>query len=129
MKNVAALQQTLPGIQSEITALRQGVQYAADPQAAKDLSDAASDLQNAYNKQKAMMVDLQSMTQTMMDMNLDQLPHSLGGNSVHESQLPADMKDMKLALRFDGRRDVIAQAESDAADTALDAATAHCGSH
>ena len=67
------------------------------------------------------------MTQTMTDMNIDRLPHSLGGNSVQESQLPADFKDMKTALRFDGRRDVIAQAESSAVDTALDAATAHCG--
>ncbi len=126
MKYVDVLQRTLPAIQSEITELRKGASLTTDQAAAKAINDSADDLQRAYAKQRAMTIDLNGVAQTMMEYDTDDLPHSLGGNSYSEMKLPADMKDIKSSLRFDGQRDVITQNEEKAVDTAYDAAMANC---
>ena len=126
LKYVDVLQKTLPMIESEITELRKGATLTSDQAASKAISDAADSLQKAYTKQRAMTIDLNGVAQTMMEYDLDNLPHSLGGNSYSEMKLPANMKDIKASLRFDGQRDVIAENEEKAVDTAYDAATANC---
>jgi hypothetical protein len=126
LKYVDVLQKTLPTIQDEIVQLRKGAALTSDQTASKSISDAADSLQKAYSKQRAMTIDLNGVAQTMMEYDLDNLPHSLGGNSYSEMTLPAAMKGIKTSLRFDGQRDVIAQNEEKAVDTAYDAATANC---
>jgi hypothetical protein len=126
LKYVDVLQRTLPMIQSEIVELRKGATLTNDQGASKAITDSADDLQRAYMKQRAMTIDLEGVTQTMMEYDLDNLPHSLGGNSYSEMTLPANMKDIKASLRFDGQRDVITRNEEKAIDTAYDAATANC---
>ncbi|MBV8638108.1 MAG: hypothetical protein JO322_08475 [Candidatus Eremiobacteraeota bacterium] len=126
LKYVDVLQKTLPTIESEIVELRKGASLTTDQAAAKAINDSADDLQRAYTKQRAMTIDLNGVAQTMMEYNTDDLPHSLGGNSYSEMTLPANEKDIKASLRFDGQRDVIAQNEEKAVDTAYDAAIANC---
>ncbi len=126
LQYVDVLQKTLPRIQSEIAELRKGAAMTNDQAASKAITDSADDLQRAYTKQRAMTIDLEGVAQTMMEYDLDNLPHSLGGNSYSEMTLPANMKDIKASLRFDGQRDVIAQNEEKAIDTAYDAATVNC---
>ena len=47
-------------------------------------------------------------------------------NDLENETLPADMKNIKSYLRYDGQRQAIADAEANAVDIAYDIATNRC---
>ncbi|MGR4065439.1 MAG: hypothetical protein ACLQPV_08320 [Vulcanimicrobiaceae bacterium] len=124
-KHVGMLLDSLPHEQDEINKLREGEKVAPDPQAAQQMHDTADQLQRAWDKQHQLAIDLQGIVQSMMQYNIfaDQ---PLGANDIQNATLPADMKDIKSYLRFNGQRQAIADAEANAVDIAYDIATNRC---
>jgi hypothetical protein len=116
---------SLGPIEDEIGKLKDGAKLSTDPQAAKAMTDSAGDLQRAFIKQRAMAIDLQGIVQGMMQYDITG-PHPLNGWTPNDQTLPADAKNIKSYLRFDGQRDVINLAENQAVDVAYDAALKHC---
>jgi len=51
---------------------------------------------------------------------------ALGGFDPQEMAMPADERNVKSYLRFNGQRDIIASNEDKATDAALAAATTYC---
>lgn len=115
----------LPAIQEQINRLRQGEKLAADREGSAAVHATAQELQRAYDKQRAMAIDLQGIVQSMMEFDIT-APHPIGGGNAADATLPKDMKDIKSYLRFDGQRDVIADAETKAVDIAYDTVTTRC---
>ena len=126
---IDAVAKSMDTIDAQIRALHEAVSTTQDQAAAQAMRSAADDLQRAYIRERSLMFDLQGVAQAMMDYDITNRSHPLGGNSVSDLGLPADAKDLKSYLRFDGQRDVIARAEEKAVDTALDAASTYCTSH
>lgn len=125
MKYDEALLRSLPAIHDEIGKLHDAAKLTTDPAAASAMTDSAGELTRAYTKQRAMAIDLQGIVQGMMQYDINQ-PHPLGGWTPNDQTLPADAKDVKSYLRFDGQRDVIDRAENRAVDIAYDAALKNC---
>ncbi len=123
---VAELSRSLSQLDSEINALRRGATLTTDAVASTKLRDAADQLERAYVKQRAMTYDLQGLVQGMIDYDIADAPHTPGGTGPSDNIIPKDMRDIKSYLRFDGQRDVIAQAEEQAVDLAYDAASTTC---
>jgi len=123
---VTAMQKRLPGMQDQINQLRDGEKLADNPSDAKQVHQTAEKMQLAYNKQMQLTTDLLGIVQGSMDYNPIDHPHPLGGETPAEEALPADMKDLKSYLRFDGQRDVVTQAENAAGDIAYDLITSRC---
>ncbi len=124
-KQVGALLDSLPHEQDEINKLREGEKATSDPQAAAQMHDTADQLQRAWDKQHQLAIDLQGVVQSMMEYNIfaDQ---PLGANDLENETLPADMKNIKSYLRYDGQRQAIADDEAKAVDIAYDIATNRC---
>jgi hypothetical protein len=120
------LNQSMAAIQGEINQLREGAKLSSDTQASSEIHQAAQDLQAAYDKQRAMSIDLQNLYLTLLQYNPNRLHPTLGGFDEQDMAAPADARDIKSYLRFNGQRDVIATNESKATDIALDAATTYC---
>jgi hypothetical protein len=120
------LNRSLPQIQAEINALREGARLSTDPQAQATIHDAAQGLQTAYDKQRQLSIDLQNLYLTMLQTNPNRLHPALGGFDPQDMAAPADARDIKSYLRFNGQRDVIAQNEDKASDSALAAADNYC---
>lgn len=123
---VGDMQKRLPPLQTEINDLRDGEKLTNDPADAKKMHALAEKMQLAYNKQYQLTNDLLSLAQGMMDYNQLAGYHPLNGQDAETLAMPDDMKDMKSYLKFDGQRDVIRSAESDAGDIAYDIATTVC---
>jgi len=122
------LNRSLSDIQREITMLRDGSKLTTDPQAASEITDAAGDLQSAYNKQRQLAIDLQNMYITLLQVNPNRLHPTLGGFDEQDMTSPEDARNIKSYLRFDGQRDVISRNEDKATDVALTAAENNCTS-
>jgi hypothetical protein len=120
------LNRSLAGIQREINALREGAALSTDPKAVADIHSAAQSLQTAYDKQRQLAIDLQNLYESLLQINPSRLHHTLGGFDEQDMVAPADARDIKSYLRFNGQRDVIATNEDKAADVALDAAETYC---
>jgi hypothetical protein len=120
------LMKSLPLIQREINALREGARLSADPQATAQIHEAAQELQTAYDKQRQLSIDLQGMYQAMLTYPIARVHPALGGFDPAEMAMPADEKNVKSYLRFDGQRDTIARNEDKAADVAINAAQTYC---
>ncbi len=120
------LNQSLAAIQREINQLRDGARLTTDPQAAAEIRDAAQDLQTAYDKQRQLSIDLQGMYEAMLTYPIYRVNPSLGGFNEAEMTMPADERNVKSYLRFDGQRDVIDRNEDKATDAALTAAENYC---
>ena len=120
------LNRSLPLIQQEINALREGARLSTDPQAAAEIHDAAQDLQAAYDKQRQLSIDLYNMYLTLLQTNPNRFHPTLGGFDPQDMAAPEEARNIKSYLRFDGQRDVIAVNEGKAADTALAAADKYC---
>lgn len=130
MASVKSIEGSIDGIDGQINALAAAEATTNDPAAAQALRSSVDELRRAYVRQRSLLFDVQGVVQTMMDYDITNRDHPLGGNALSDLGLPADAKDLKSYLRFDGQRDVIAAAEEKAVDTALDAATAYCsGTH
>jgi hypothetical protein len=120
------LNRSLAEIQLQINELREGDRLTTDPQAQAQIHDAAQDLQTAYDKQRQLAIDLQNMYESMLRYNPNRLHPTLGGFDEQDMVAPADARNIKSYLRFDGQRDVIAANEDKATDTALNAAETYC---
>lgn len=123
---VGGMQKRLPEMQSQVNALRSGEKLAKTPEDAAKLHALAEKLQQAYDKQFQLTNDLLSVAQGMMEYRILDGDHPINGYDEQTANMPADMKDVKSYLKFDGQRDVIRTAESDAADLAYDIATKNC---
>lgn len=120
------LNDSLSQIQREINLLHDGAKLTTDAQAAQEITDAAGDLQAAYNKQRQLAIDLQNMYLTLMQTNPNRLHPALGGFDSQDMAAPENARNIKSYLRFDGQRDVIASNEDKATDVALMAAENNC---
>lgn len=120
------LNQSLAAIQREINELRDGSKLTTDPQAAAQVREAAQDLQTAYDKQRQLSIDLQGMYEAMLSYPIARVHPALGGFDPQEMAMPADARNVKSYLRFDGQRDVIARNEDKATDVALTVAENTC---
>ncbi|HVN68062.1 MAG TPA: hypothetical protein VMU38_00210 [Candidatus Binatia bacterium] len=120
------LNRSLSYIQSEINQLRAGSTLTTDKDAAADIHEAAQDLQAAYDKQRQLSIDLQGMYEAMLDYPITRVHPALGGFDPQEMAMPADERNVKSYLRFDGQRDVVARNEDKAVDIALSAAQSYC---
>jgi hypothetical protein len=128
VKEAATLDQSLNPIRDEIVALRNSGSLTSDPQAAKEMSDAAAQLQDAYLHQFQLSTDLTNLAQDMMEYNITRGRHPLGGWTPHDNTLPAEEKDVKVVLHFDAQRRTIGWGEDKAVDVATTAAETHCSS-
>ena len=120
------LNQSLATIQREINQLRNGAQLTTDKDAADQIHQAAQELQTAYDKQRQLSIDLQGMYEAMLNYPITRVHPSLGGFNEAEMTMPADERNVKSYLRFDGQRDAIARSEEKAVDIALSAAETNC---
>ena len=123
---VGDIQKRLPPLQAEVNKLREGEKLTSDPTEAKKMHALAEKMQQAYNKQFQLANDLLGLAQGMMGFNQLSGDHPINGQDALTQSMPDDMKDMKSYLKFDGQRDVIRSAESDAGDIAYDIATTSC---
>ena len=120
------LNQLLAGIQREVNQLREGAALTTDPQAAAEVRQAAGDLQAAYDKQRQLSIDLQNMYEALLQTNPNRFHPTLGGFDPQDMAAPADARNIKSYLRFNGQRDVIAINEDKAADIAIATAEKYC---
>jgi|SRR5579862_2560675 len=120
------LNRSLPLIQAEINQLREGARLTNDPQAISQIHDAAQDLQAAYDKQRQLSIDLHNMYFSLLQINPSRLHHTLGGFDEQDMVAPADSRNIKSYLRFNGQRDVISINEDKATDLAVTAADKYC---
>jgi hypothetical protein len=121
-----ALNDSLAAIQREINDLRNGSTLTTDKQATAQVQAAAQELQTAYDHQRQLAIDLQNLYETLLRYNPQRLHPTLGGFDPQDMAAPADAKDIKSYLRFNGQRDVIATNEDKATDVALATAQTYC---
>ena len=120
------LTESLAAIQREINELRDGSRLTSDPQAVAQIHEAAQELQTAYDHQRQLSIDVQSLYQSMLRTNPNRFHPTLGGFDPQDMAAPADARNIKSYLRFNGQRDVISTHEDKAADVALNAAQTYC---
>jgi len=120
------LNQSMAAIQAQINQLREGAKLTTDPTALSEVREAAQDLQTAYDKQRQLSIDLQGMYEAMLDYPINHVHPAMGGFDPQEMALPADARDIKSYLRFNGQRDIIDRNEDKATDIALTAAENNC---
>lgn len=122
----AVINQSLGAIQQEINALRDGAKLTTDPLAAKQIVDAADTLATAYTTQRQLAIDLHGMHQAMIDYPIMHVSPALGDFDPEEMKEPAEMKNVKSYLRFNGQRDIIDRNENKAEDIAYDVVQRSC---
>jgi hypothetical protein len=128
IKETETLDASLRPINDQIFALHQAASLTNDPQAAKEMLDAAAGLRDAYVHQFQLSTDLTGLAHSMIQYNPTRGPHPLGGWTPYENTLPSAEKDVKSYLKFDSQRETIDTAEDKAVDIAYTAATTHCTS-
>ena len=120
------LTESLAAIQREINELRDGSRLTSDPQAVAQIHQAAQELQTAYDHQRQLSIDVQSLYESMLQTNPNRFHPTLGGFDPQDMAAPADARNIKSYLRFNGQRDVISTNEDKATDVALNAAETYC---
>ena len=73
-----------------------------------------------------MAIDTQNLYITLLRYNPNRLHPTLGGFDPQDMAAPANARDIKSYLRFNGQRDIIATSEGKATDVALNAAQTFC---
>jgi hypothetical protein len=126
VKESGVLERSLPPIRSEIDALHKAAALSNDPQAVKEMTDAAAQLQDAYLHQFQLSTDLTGLAQAMMKYNIFRGQHALNGWTPYENTVPEDEKNIKAYLHFDAQRRTIGWGEDKAVDIATTAAEKHC---
>ncbi|MBV8372223.1 MAG: hypothetical protein JOY69_03100 [Candidatus Eremiobacteraeota bacterium] len=126
IKESGVLMASLKPIHEQIDQLRQSADLSQDPDAVKQMRDAAAQLQDAYLHQFQLSTDLQSLAQAMIDYNVWDKKHPINGWTEEEQSLPADEKNVKVYLHFDKQRTSIDTAESRAVDAAYAIAQTKC---
>jgi hypothetical protein len=128
IKESGTLDASLKSINDQIFALHQSASLTKDPQAAKEMLDAAAQLRDAYVHQFQLSTDLTGLAHSMMQYNVLRGPHPLGGWTPYENTLPSAEKDIKSYLQFGAQREKIDTAEDKAVDIAYTTATSRCTS-
>ena len=119
---VSSMQQNNVVIQGEIDQLREAQTFSSDPERSSEIHMLAQEMQRALDKQKQMSTDVFGVVQGMIDYEeihpryLTGQP--IGGITLQDLQLPADEKNIKSYLRFDGMRDRLRDAEVRSAEHA-----------
>jgi hypothetical protein len=126
LRQETALNQSLAAIQQQINLLRDGSRLTTDPQASAQVHQAAQELQTAYDKQRQLAIDLQSMYESMLRFPITRVHPALGGFNAQEMSEPPEMRDIKSYLKFNSQRGVIANSENKAVDIAYTAAQTTC---
>ncbi|HEY5426922.1 MAG TPA: hypothetical protein VIJ77_10255 [Candidatus Tumulicola sp.] len=126
VKESDTLVKSLKPMQAQIDRLRESAALTTDPAAAKQMRDAAVQLQDAYSHQFQLSTDLTSLAQFMMDYDIERGPHPLSGWTPELQSMPADEKNLKVYLHFDKQRSSIDDAENHAVDIAYAAAQTYC---
>lgn len=119
-KYVGTLQDSLPEMQTQINQLRAAQTLTSDPARAAEMHLLAQELQRAYDKQRQLSIDLLGVVHAMMDFDITNAHRQTPMERLEALSVPADARNLKSYLRFDGQRDRLADAESKAADIALD---------
>lgn len=117
---VGSLQRSLPEMQAQINELRAAQALTADPALAAKMHLLAQELQRGYDKQLQLSIDLLGVVHAMMDYDVMSSRRQTPMERLQDLEVPADARNVKSYLRFDGQRDRLADAESRAADIALD---------
>src|SRR5262249_22688482 len=78
VKESDTLQRSLPAIHSEIDALRNSASLSTDPQAAKEMTDAAAQLQEAYKHQFQLSTDFPHLGAVHVEQQSDASPPAAG---------------------------------------------------
>jgi hypothetical protein len=125
-KQETELNRSLAEIQLQINLLREGARLSDDPKAQAQIHQAAQELQTAYDHQRQLAIDTQNLYESLLRYNINRLHPTLGGFDWQDMTAPADARDVKSYLRFNGQRDVIATSEDKAADVALATAQSYC---
>jgi hypothetical protein len=128
VKESGTLEQSLNPIRAQIDALRDSASLTTDPQAAKQMKDAAAQLQDAYLHQFQLSTDLMSLAHAMLNYNIMRGQHPLNGWTPHDNMVPADEKNVKVVLHFPQQRQTIGWGEDKAVDIATTAAETQCSS-
>lgn len=123
---VDTLMKSLPPMQAQINELRAGERLTSDPKQASSMHMLAQELQRAYDKQRQLTSDLHGVLQAWMDFDPNAYDPTSTRNVFEALSMPRDMKDIKAYLRFDGQRDVVADAENKAGDLALTIVDTYC---
>jgi hypothetical protein len=126
LRQETAINQSLDEIQREINQLREGSRLSTEPQATAEIHQAAQDLQSAYDHQRQLAIDLQSMYQSMQRFPINRVNPALGGFDPADMSEPPEMRDIKSYLKFNQQRGTIATSEDKAVDVAYTAAQAYC---
>lgn len=128
VKESSTLDRSLDPIRSEIEALQKSASLTTDPQAAKEMTDAAAQLHDAYLHQFQLSTDLTKLAEFMMEYNIMRGRHPLNGWTPADNGIPQAEKDVKLVLHFDAQRQTIGWGEDKAVDIATTAAETQCSS-
>ncbi len=126
LRQETALNDSLQAIQREINQLREGARLTTDTQAAGQIRDTAAQLQTAYDHQRQLSIDLQSMYHSMLNYPINRVNPALGGFDPQEMSEPPEMRDVKSYLKFNAQRGSIATAEDKAVDVAYNTAQTYC---
>jgi hypothetical protein len=126
LKESDTLTRSLKPMQQQIDLLREAATLSSDPAAVKEMRDAASALQQAYNHQFQLSTDLTGLGQAMMEYDVLRGSPPLGGWTPQLQSMPSDEKNIKVYLKFDKQRASIDTAESNAVDIAYSIAQARC---
>ena len=121
-----ALNNSLPITAHHIAQLRAGARLTADPQAAAAITKSADDLQTAYDHQRQLAIDLQSLYIRMLRFNIQRAHIAMGGFSWSQMIAPEAARDIKTYLHFDQQRRIVATSEDQAVDVAYGAAQTYC---
>lgn len=122
MAYVKVLAAQLQPLQNEINELRRSAALTTDPARAKETRDVATSMQKAYDKQRQIALDTQTVIWALVDATAGKtntaintsLP-GLGSDDPNMSFSPAAMRDVKSYLKFQNQLDRIGDAESAAA--------------
>lgn len=117
---VGALLDSLPEMQAQINQLRAAQALTTDPARSSEMHLLAQELQRAYDKQRQLSIDLLGVVHAMMDYDIMSAKRQTPMERLEALNSPADARDVKSYLRFNGQRDRLSDAESKAAGLALD---------
>lgn len=119
-KYVGSLLDSLPEMQTQINQLRAAQTLTTDPAQSSEMHMLAQELQRAYDKQRQLSIDLLGVVHAMMDYDIMSVKRQTPMERLEALSAPSEARDVKSYLRFNGQRDRLSDAESKAADIALD---------
>jgi hypothetical protein len=117
---------SLRAIQEQIDALREAAALSKDPDAVKQMREAAAQLQDAYLHQYQLSNDLTNMARVMIDYDISEGKHYLDGWNPEDQAMPEEAKKVRVYVHFDKQRTSMTTAEDRAVDIAYTIAQTRC---